>query len=82
MEDNPRIRYCSRCKESVPISEWNMSLAENGNIAWEHRGIDRRAIVDDPQFPRDPGHERDSVADYYRCGFIESRPDRYAKEAR
>ena len=49
------MRYCSRCKTRVPLSEW--TLRRDGN-AWEHTGT-MRGIVSNPD------------GDDEACGFVE-----------
>lgn len=44
------IRYCSRCKESVPLTEWKLLThsAPPSGMAWRHEGELRGYSPDPP----------------------------------
>ena len=65
MTYDDRLHYCPRCKESVPIMEWKLIVAGNGNMLWEHEGEMRGVVSWDPEYPDDRS-----------CGFRTPVPER------
>ena len=51
------IRYCERCRETVPLSEWRPSWPEIGGVTWHHVG-EMRGVI-----------SWDSESDDRSCGF-------------